>query len=196
MIATISQGMEDQWDLLTPLAVHAYNTTVHNTTKQTPFFLMFGRDPSPVLADLPKLDVNTPEDYKEVLRQLRILRQDTVNQLRMARERNKEAYDRTVRPIEIEVDDVVLLECAQQPRDTFTKLNPKYVGPYRVVDKHTNILSVIPIRYPDFEPKSIHVDRVRKVPHDYPLIDDQRHLMLPFLDPASIDPNLEFEAPE
>uniref|UniRef100_A0A8R1EEU6 Integrase catalytic domain-containing protein n=1 Tax=Caenorhabditis japonica TaxID=281687 RepID=A0A8R1EEU6_CAEJA len=33
------------WDTILPYITFCYNTTIHSTTGETPFFLLFGRDP-------------------------------------------------------------------------------------------------------------------------------------------------------
>ncbi len=43
------------WHLVLPLAMHAYNTAVHYTTKPSPFFMLFDRD-----ATMP-VDINLPQ---------------------------------------------------------------------------------------------------------------------------------------
>jgi len=45
MLASLVNEWQTNWDLLLPQLAFAYNTSVHNTTKQTPFELMFGRKP-------------------------------------------------------------------------------------------------------------------------------------------------------
>ena len=41
----------DEWDLQLPYTIFAYKTAIHETTKETLFFLMYGRDPL-LLSDL------------------------------------------------------------------------------------------------------------------------------------------------
>ena len=35
---------QKEWDLLIPYALQAYKTAVHITTKETPFFMIYGRE--------------------------------------------------------------------------------------------------------------------------------------------------------
>ena len=47
LISILRKLMEevDEWDMQLPYALFAYRTVVHETTRETPFFLLYGRDP-------------------------------------------------------------------------------------------------------------------------------------------------------
>jgi hypothetical protein len=38
-------GMQNDWDIYLPYAMFAYHTTFHSTIKETPFYMVYGRDP-------------------------------------------------------------------------------------------------------------------------------------------------------
>ena len=44
MISTLIEQSRRNWDDLLPYVLYAYRTAVHSSTKETPFYLMFGRD--------------------------------------------------------------------------------------------------------------------------------------------------------
>ena len=44
MLSIIAAEKEDVWDLQLPTTMLAYRTSIHETTKATPFSLMFGRE--------------------------------------------------------------------------------------------------------------------------------------------------------
>ena len=56
-VAKFAQESRDTWDERIGEVVYAYNTSVHESTKHTPFEVMFGR-----MAKLP-IDFNIAEDY-------------------------------------------------------------------------------------------------------------------------------------
>ena len=45
VIGKLTDGQGYNWDELIPHAAYCYNISVNSTTKETPFFLVFGRDP-------------------------------------------------------------------------------------------------------------------------------------------------------
>ena len=82
------------------------------------------------------------------------------------------------------------------PKDAIAKLYPKYVGPYRVKTIQFNTLGLVPLKQPGQEPKFLHCDHVRPCQQDTTLDNDLEELLMPFTDPASVDPHLETEAIE
>jgi len=45
MVSKYISTKGNDWDLITPMVVSAYNNTEHKTTKEIPYFLIFGREP-------------------------------------------------------------------------------------------------------------------------------------------------------
>ncbi len=65
----VSEHQKD-WDLFIPYALFAYRTSVQASTKETPFYIMFGRDPRlPIGATLSKAkeQYTNTDDYRSVL---------------------------------------------------------------------------------------------------------------------------------
>ena len=62
---------QKDWDELLPFASYAYNTSTHPSTNESPFFLMFGRDPNMVEDITPENemenDAMTVERYRSDL---------------------------------------------------------------------------------------------------------------------------------
>ena len=68
------------------------------------------------------------------------------------------------------------------------KMYPKYVGPYRVISVEHDVLSVRPTVLDRGEPRRIHSDRVRPCTESFPQPDNLEDLMIPFMDPARMQP--------
>jgi hypothetical protein len=70
MIKTLINENHNNWDELLPALEFAYNTSVHATTKMTPYFMMFGRHPK-VPEDLifDKPDIDFPVSDQEFVQQ-------------------------------------------------------------------------------------------------------------------------------
>ena len=69
MIKSHIEDDQDNWDLILDKIAFAYNTSTHESTKQTPFELQFGRKPKlPIDILLPNVNLYTREKIlKEVL---------------------------------------------------------------------------------------------------------------------------------
>jgi len=194
MLAAVAHRYPAKWDEYLPYTVHAYNITVHEAIQQTPFFLMFGRDPSPLLYSLEREQNATETSTTERLQALKNARRIVTQRLIERQRTAKNRYDRRVRIQHFAENDVVLLRCQQIPANVVRKIHPLYVGPYRVVAIQGQVLSVRPLQTPDVPPKRIHMDRARPCSENYSLPLDAAQLLLPFTDPAAVCPGMELES--
>jgi hypothetical protein len=110
--------------------------------------------------------------------------------------KSKEVYDASARPTSYELEGVVLLKAIIPPKVPVRKLYPRYVGPYRVKRIKQHVLGVVPLLAPQGKIRYIHSDRAIPCPHDAVLDQSMDQLLSPFTSAASVDPNLEAEAPE
>ena len=118
-----------EWDDVVPLATASYNWLPNQHSKESPFFVMFGRDAVTNLSQLtkPKLRYMGTEDLILDLKLMSNIFQTQIHNLRMARERVIEGQQ-PVRKPNIEVGDLVLV------RDHTSKcFMPKYKVDFRVV---------------------------------------------------------------
>ena len=118
-----------EWDDVVPLATASYNWLPNQHSKESPFFIMFGRDAVTNLSQLtkPKLRYMGTEDLILDLELMSNIFQTQIHNLRMARERVIEGQQ-PVTKLNIEVGDLVLV------RDHTSKcFMPKYKVDFRVV---------------------------------------------------------------
>ncbi|PSS36937.1 hypothetical protein PHLCEN_2v1213 [Hermanssonia centrifuga] len=122
---------KDDWSRLLGPAEFAYNNAAHEGTKETPFFLEYGRHPraGPTL---------TKEVHRTDLNDITWNRQQAQEQakaaLKLAAERMKWYYDQGVQKVPFKVGDKVLLDLCDY-QTTGRKLNARYLGPYEIVEK-------------------------------------------------------------
>ena len=139
--ACISKHISPQleWDDLVPLACAAYNFIPNEYSKQSPFFLMFGRDPVLPLNTLLEPNVRyMGNDINTIsLETMKKLYEITATNLKYAPEKG----DPQEQPIPTKL----------QPRDTVLIQNhikgpfdPKYIGDYRVVSLKGNQVEIQP----------------------------------------------------
>ena len=125
-IAKHIRGAEVEWDNLIPLAVSAYNFFPCQSSKESPFVLMFGRDPITLIAKLlePKLKFYGEKGVS--------LRMDTLHKLytvvaeNICKAREKQPRQGTTPP-KVQVNDLVLVKDPES-----AVFEPRYMPNYRV----------------------------------------------------------------
>jgi len=124
---------ETEWDEHIPLAMFSYNTSVHESTKYSPFQLIFGRLPR-TPASNPPLEENTDVTYTQYLTDLFNNLQDTQEDARenliASKTRSKHYYDRRINPQNFQVGSHVFL--LKEPQKG--KLSDQYTGPHTVLE--------------------------------------------------------------
>jgi RNase H-like domain found in reverse transcriptase/Integrase zinc binding domain/Integrase core domain len=133
MLTMYANENPESWDEHLPYAVFAYNTSLNATTKEVPFFVVFGRDP------IEPSDLKPPNRYRlgddvwddfnwNWHRAIEVSKEN----LKKQQEYQKTRYDATARPISFEVGDSVLLKAG---RSQVGKFYFRYDGPYFVTKK-------------------------------------------------------------
>ena len=125
-IAKHIRGAEVEWDDLIPLAVSAYNFFPCQSSKESPFVLMFGRDPITPIAKLlePKLKFYGEKGVSLRMDTLRKIYTVVAENIRKARE--KQPRQGTVPP-KVQVNDLVLVKDPES-----AVFEPRYMPNYRV----------------------------------------------------------------
>lgn len=145
----------DDWDELLKFATFAYNNTVHSTTGYTPHELAFGfKIQIPNQLTKRKITYNY-DNYSDKLRNdiaksLEIARERLIN----AQIRNKVKYDEKTKPLDIEVNDWVLLKNMTKNH----KFDNIYEGPYLVTSTSDSYIEILK----NGERKKIHKNLVKK----------------------------------
>ena len=129
-IAKHIRGTDVEWDDLIPLAVSSYNFFPCQSSKESPFVLMFGRDPITPIAKLlePKLRFYGEKEVS--------LRMDTLRKLytvaaeNIRRARGKHPRQDTAAP-RFQVNDLVLVKDPDS-----AVFEPRYLPNYRIIAIH------------------------------------------------------------
>ena len=125
------------WDLFIPYALFAYRTAVPSSTKETPFYLMYGRDPRlPIDVSLTKAQetyCNT-DDYRGVIPgRFLDARKLTRDNIELAQQRQKSQYDKTAKDVTYDIGQQVWLYTPNNRKGLSSKLTPNWHGPYRIL---------------------------------------------------------------
>lgn len=133
-----------EWDDHLRKVEFAYNTTVHSSTKYTPFFLVHGRAarlPADLLLGDPPRAANatpgTPSDYaSSVLQRLCTAIHSVAHNIEVAGAQQKYYYDRRMKHTAYEPGDLVWVDLPALARQ---KLSPKWSGPFRVLRRLSSV---------------------------------------------------------
>lgn len=125
-----------QWVRWLPWAEYIYNTTFHTALKETPFKLVYGRDP-PTFRSYASGEVRVEAIAKALAERDEFL-EDVRLRLEHAQQVAKQQYDRSHCAIEFKLGDWVWLRLHQRPHGSIPtaargKLRQRYFGPYQIV---------------------------------------------------------------
>ncbi len=128
----------NDWDLMIPYALWAYRTAKHAVTKETPYFLIYGRDPVDPLDVrvkhwLNKHANNKIENYtREITQRLQEAKERVDIEVKKAKKAQKERFDKGRIDNPFKVNDLVWWKEDKKTPDENRKLKAKYRGPYKI----------------------------------------------------------------
>jgi transposase InsO family protein len=161
MLGTLDPDKKANWKKYVPSLVYAHNCTPHETTKVSPFELMFGREhklPIDILFEIEVETTNkTTKEYLTELKQRLKETQDIVNRVTEdAKKKQKEVYDRRAKASRIEIGDSVLVKILAFDRKH--KIADRFELPdlYQVITHPNSDIPVFDIRSPTGTVKRLH----------------------------------------
>jgi len=138
-LAKLSFDNKKEWDQLVDAVLFAYRTKKHKTTKQTPFYLVYGREAIlPIDLVIPSIEVEHDEPLLERLYQLisdvEDDRQQVINRIEKEQQKQKQVYDQQGISEKLKIGDLVLVERTWLKTNFSAKLENKWIGPYFIHD--------------------------------------------------------------
>jgi hypothetical protein len=148
---------EEDWEQYLPLLLYAYRTSQHSSTKFSPYFLMFGKEPKSLLTSdsPPGYDANT---YGSQLTMKLAKLFDLVDSnLTEAADRQKKGYDSsTQKRVSFHKEDHIWLS-----DPTARKLSPRWESGWKVASEPKINSPVLKIQHNDGRHRTVHINRVR-----------------------------------
>ena len=167
MIAKTSYKNPTEWDRQFPLLLIAYRSVIQESTKESPFFLLYGRDPRLPTRTLLEQSRTTYlvdlDDYKtELSINLKKARELALQSVKEAQEKQKEQYDRQSCTQLYHIGDRVMVFMPSDVTGKDRKLARPYHGPFRIVNLTRTNAEVQLIERPHDQTIFIAIDRLRK----------------------------------
>ncbi|CAF3782340.1 unnamed protein product [Rotaria sp. Silwood1] len=157
-LAKLFDRKKQDWDVYLQSCVYAYNTGKHATTGLSPYQLMFGREPQPLM-DRKQLKVrlSRPNAYWDVVRRSRLLFQQiaTANALHQ-NSLAKTRFDKNRPNPQYHIGELVLIKVM----DKSSKLQEQFEGPYRIIEQKGPSIFVVKIESPEEDDNPDYVKQV------------------------------------
>ncbi|GJV21109.1 putative reverse transcriptase domain-containing protein [Tanacetum coccineum] len=176
------------WVNYLPLVEFSYNNSYHASIKAAPFEALYGRKcRSPVCwTEVGEAQILGPELIQETTEKIVQIKQ----RMQAARDRQKSYADLKRKPMEFQVGDKVMLKVSPWKGvvrfGKRGKLNPRYVGPFKVLEKVREVayklelpeeLSRVHNTFHVSNLKKCHADEPLAVPLDGLHLDDKLHFV-------------------
>ena len=166
ILRTMVMENREIWEDMLPVATHAYNTAYHRTIKDSPFYLLYLRDPQMPYTMLEK--ESQPwynlDDYKS---KMAVIAKQVYKRCEAFLEEGRlemERYHKNAKIKKAKIGDRVFVQHRARQGEP-RKLQPLYDGPFRVVD----LVSDVVIKIRDIRTSKVHTlhtDRVKIIPED------------------------------
>ena len=165
---TVKPGGQD-WDERLPYVLFAYRATLQASTAESPFFLLYGRDPQlPTDAALcPPVERSTmrTNDYRSSLVQSMSEAWELARtSIEKAQSRQKKQHDKRARNTPLKIGQRVFVHVPSLRTGPAHKLARPFRGPYRVVALYPNGADLQSVDHPRANTIRVALNRVRMCP--------------------------------
>lgn len=162
MLAIMASQNQRDWDVYVPYAMMAYWNAVHESTKFTPFELVFGmqaRLPADVRMVPETIRGLKYEDYRaQLTKRMNEMQGLAIKNLQAAHQRNDKYYNLKRVGLKFEPGQLVWLFTPETKPGRAKKLTPRWKGPYLILEHFNEVNYVIvPVANPEMAPIGVHV---------------------------------------
>ena len=144
MLATVAKNHPHKWEESLCKVCLAYNSSIHETTGYSPFFLVYGREarlPVDVMfGDSQSTAFSSPSEFVRDLRSTLVDAYDIVRQTAQSQQaRQKDLYDAKIFGDPYGKGDMVWLHNPAIKPGCSRKLNHPWSGPYKVIERISEV---------------------------------------------------------
>ena len=166
MISKVAQSSGRDWDCHLPYLLFAYRASVHESTEESPFHLLYGRDPrlpSEAILNQPSSPyVVDSSDYRvELTSSLSSAWLLARERIKIAQSNQKKQHDKRAKEHRFQVSDRVMIHMPSAVTGKAWKLARPFHGPYRVLSVTPTNVEARLVDHPDVDPIFVAVSRVR-----------------------------------
>ena len=167
---TVDQGTRD-WDEQIPFVLFAYRACQQQSTQESPFYLLYGRDPRlPTEAALSPTKIQTVVGLREygtdLCTRMSAAWESARKMVGKAQKRQKCFYDQKTRPPNfVEGERVFLFQPAVKTGEA-RKLARPFHGPYRIISLDTNTTHIRQVDEPQGDTILVALSRLRRCPDE------------------------------
>lgn len=128
------------WDIFLPMLAFAHRVSINDSTGDSPFFLLYGREPKlpadPALIP-PSEDLSDSvlEHRSKLVKQIERTRIIAHENIQRAQQKMKAYYDQRAREPQFELGDRVWVFSPKTKKGISKKLLHRWHGPYRIIEK-------------------------------------------------------------
>lgn len=134
MLSKYTNTKQTDWDEYLPHVTFAYNSARQDTTKYSPFMLVYGREPIlPTEANL--MEPNDSQDAHKIREKALAVRNMAAENINKKRATDKVRYDEKHRHLEFKEGDLVKVFTPIRKVGRSEKLLLRWFGPYKIVRK-------------------------------------------------------------
>lgn len=155
---------QKDWDEQLPFAMMAYRSSVHETTQETPFNMMFGREmllPLDIMySNSEEEEVEACEYVVELKERLNTAYESARTEIAKRHRRQKRLYDQRKHGKPYEPGDFVWLYNPVRKKGITTKLSCNWYGPFKVIKRLSDTIYRIQ-KNKKAVPRVVHYDRLK-----------------------------------
>ena len=161
-VTLFMDSTQSNWCDIVPFVTFAYNSGTHSSIGDSPFYLMFHRQPRLLIDNLLHHQVSpyneNPSFTDHVALDFQLAWYNMRQNLKNTQQQQKQRHDKDTKPASFRVgEDVFIIDTTPQVNKSW-KLTNKYKGPFRCIKIDGNHLFLVPHDKPEAKPLRWHME--------------------------------------